>query len=1756
MIKSCYEFSDLLYFIRGIIVSIKNVIVLLFVFCSGFSQAQQKTYNVYIDIDNNMATGCTVLQPDFMTQFDGVDGYLSIETSGSPIAISSSLYFDCTGAGFDAGSAIVTSALGLNANTNGDDVFEMQMNTSDLGIRSSTSVKLYYTSESVTSSDIVIVNNSGGGIFFGVAFPIPTFSLLSLLLLTLIVFIVARKAYKNKVLILASVMLFSTVVWGMFTFIVDGDVSDWSSFTAINDPTGDNSGPGSFSDITQVFGNLEQDLFTARIDVVDVENQAPTATDVMAGNIFEETPLMITLSGADLDGDALTFSVATPPPNGSVSVVTPINTTSASLIYTPNVDFVGNDSFTYVANDGQANSAPATVSITVDPVNDAPTFTSGGDVTVLEDSAAYSMLWATAIAAGPTDENAQSTSFNIVSVTNSTLFSSAPVVDVAGNLSFTPAADAAGTATVTINIMDDGGTANGGVDTSANITFDIIITDVNDVPSFTKGADETVLEDAGVQSVAGWATALSAGPASESGQVLSFNVSNNNNGLFSTQPSVSSAGTLSYTPMTNANGSATVIVGIMDDGGTANGGVDTSATQMFTITVTAVNDTPSFTSGGNIGVLEDSGAYSQAWASSLSAGPSDESAQTLSLNISGNTAPGLFLSAPSISNTGQLSFTPAADAVGVVTVTVNIMDNGGTANGGSDTSTGQMFTITLNQVNDVPSFTKGADQTFNQDTGAHTITTWATPISAGPANESGQTLSFNVSNNNNALFSTQPSVNGMGDLSFTSAMGVNGSATVTLNIMDNGGTANGGVDTSANQSFTITILNPPPAKADSSYPVTTNIQINTPTVSGLLNGATGTGTLAVGNAMNPAPTMTSGGGNLSITTSTGAFTYNPPAGLDTGTDTFVYKICNATQCSADINVTFNLSGTTSWFIVNSMTAGDGRLTTPFNSIGAFMAQQNGGMQGDPSFGDCIFLDAGNYTGPLSLIPNQIVIGKGSSTTIAAECGIVFLAANSTALPTTGGIRPEITSGTTAINLSSGNALKGFNIGNAVTKLLGNNFGLLTINNMALTGTGKAVDLTTGTVNVTLDSIDSANSASEGVDLSLVSAGSFTVSGLTTVDNAAGIGVNISNVGASYSFGNVTITNRNSAGVFINAFTGGQQMGSFGVITIANPNSSNTTALGIDNAVTAGSMITIASVVIDNLGSLSSAIALSNNDGATININGGSVTGTGSGSPQPTMSVSSSSGTVNYSGTITQNNTATALRVLNNTGGTTTISGMISAGTSTATAINLDNHGAVNLTGGLAITTTSGNAFLATNGGTINATGTNTITSTTGTAVTISGSNIGASDVTFQNVSVNGATSGIVLNNTGLGSFNITGSGGLCTLAITFCSGGTIQNTSAEAITMTRVNGFNANFLRLVNIGNADNESAIEAFDQSGSFIFNNSIIENAADDGIELNYTSAQTLATVTINNSQFEGIGDFPGGVYNSAAGNNFAGAALDFNIGSGATVTSMTLSNIFIRNFDGRGISIDVGAPGQGGSISGAITNADIDGIGTLGVSVVGDGTGVANIDLSDSMIMQVDNSAALVGESNGGSNVTFAAARVTMQVINESFFGVSCKFIINDGNIVSDNPIFRGTFDNNNCTDAADLYPMTIQARGSQGRMDIQLTNNTFTASVGSFIDGSIIESGNGTAGEADTLCLDLSGNDIDGDSGLFPGIGLSQYLNTTYILEGFSGTGTIGAQVEAFIDGLNPLSMPLSSAQSGFTGFVNYTTTPACNTPAVP
>src|SRR5204862_2405475 len=128
-----------------------------------------------------------------------------------------------------------------------------------------------------------------------------------------------------------------------------------------------------------------------------------------------------------------------------------------------------------------------------------------------------------------------------------------PALSATGPLTYRPAASANGSATVYVKLHDDGGIANGGVDTSATQTFTITINAVNDAPSFTKGADQTVSEDAGAQSVTGWATNISAGPPDETSQTLNFIVSNNNTRLFTAggQPAVAADGTLTFTPAPN-----------------------------------------------------------------------------------------------------------------------------------------------------------------------------------------------------------------------------------------------------------------------------------------------------------------------------------------------------------------------------------------------------------------------------------------------------------------------------------------------------------------------------------------------------------------------------------------------------------------------------------------------------------------------------------------------------------------------------------------------------------------------------------------------------------------------------------------------------------------------------------------------------------------------------------------------------------------------------------------------------------------------------------------------------------------------------------------------------------------------------------------------------------------------------------------------------------------------------------------------------
>jgi len=169
------------------------------------------------------------------------------------------------------------------------------------------------------------------------------------------------------------------------------------------------------------------------------------------------------------------------------------------------------------------------------------------------------------------------------------------IVDIAsGRLTFSPAADANGDpyAAFTFQVEDDGGTDNGGanLDPTPN-TLTIRVTAVNDPPSFAAADPPAVDQDAEPQVVAGWVTSFSPGPADESWQqAMRYIVSEvSNPSLFSTPPAVSPNGTLTYTPAGFAYGTSTFKIAVQDDGGTEQGGWNTSDARSYRITVNPVN---------------------------------------------------------------------------------------------------------------------------------------------------------------------------------------------------------------------------------------------------------------------------------------------------------------------------------------------------------------------------------------------------------------------------------------------------------------------------------------------------------------------------------------------------------------------------------------------------------------------------------------------------------------------------------------------------------------------------------------------------------------------------------------------------------------------------------------------------------------------------------------------------------------------------------------------------------------------------------------------------------------------------------------------------------------------------------------------------------------------------------------------------------------------------------------------------------------
>lgn len=142
--------------------------------------------------------------------------------------------------------------------------------------------------------------------------------------------------------------------------------------------------------------------------------------------------------------------------------------------------------------------------------------------------------------------------------------------------------------------------------------------------------------------------------------------------------------------------------------------------------------------------------------------------------------------------------TLAPDANGTAMVTLRVTDGMGKFAESS-------FEVVVKPVNDPPAFETGENLEAAQDSGLQMIPNWARQISAGPADEAGQQVDFQVEVSDSTLFTTPPAISPDGTLSYTPAPGGSGTATVTVRLHDNGGTSDGGEDLSDPKTFTIAI---------------------------------------------------------------------------------------------------------------------------------------------------------------------------------------------------------------------------------------------------------------------------------------------------------------------------------------------------------------------------------------------------------------------------------------------------------------------------------------------------------------------------------------------------------------------------------------------------------------------------------------------------------------------------------------------------------------------------------------------------------------------------------------------------------------------------------------------------------------------------------------------------------------------------------------------------------------------------------------
>jgi VCBS repeat-containing protein len=616
--------------------------------------------------------------------------------------------------------------------------------------------------------------------------------------------------------------------------ILDTAPSNAASFTLNADGTfsythdGSETTSDSFK-YTVSDGAANSNVATVTITVTAV-NDPPVAVDD-SGVTDEDTAVTIDVlaNDTDVEGDTLSVTGTTGPANGAV-VINGDNT----VTYTPNADFYGVDGFDYQIDDGHGGTATASVTITVNAVNDAPVAGDNAYVTP-EDTPL------TVAAPGVMSNDSDVEGDPLTAVLDTGPASGALTLNADGSFTYTPAADFNGSDSFTYK-------ANDGLLDSNTATVTITVGAVNDVPVAVDDAyttDEDTALSIAAPGVLGNDTDV------DIDSLTAVLVGGPANGTLTLNPN----GSFIYTPNANFNGTDTFTY-------TANDGFLDSNTATVTITVTPVNDAPA--------AVDDAYTTDEDTALSIAApgvlgNDSDVDGDFLSsVQVTGPTSGTLTLNAD-----GSFTYTPAANFNGTDTFTY-------TANDGTVDSNVATVTITVNAVNDPPT---AADDSYStaEDTGLTVavpgvlgndtdvdVDSLAAVVAGGPTNG---TLTLNAD----------------GSFTYTPNADFNGSDSFTYTAND------GAVDSNvATVTITVTSVNDPPVTAGDAYTTLedTPLTIAAPGVLANDDDSHG-GAPGEGNTPLTATLVGDVSSGMLTLNADGSFTYTPDADFN-GTDSFTY----------------------------------------------------------------------------------------------------------------------------------------------------------------------------------------------------------------------------------------------------------------------------------------------------------------------------------------------------------------------------------------------------------------------------------------------------------------------------------------------------------------------------------------------------------------------------------------------------------------------------------------------------------------------------------------------------------------------------------------------------------------------------------------------------------------------------------------------------------------------------------------------------